>query len=322
MFRRVADTIAAIDRLYDPEADVSRHRQKVLRADGRPELHAQLPHPDERRPGAGPALRLLRPAGGGQHREHLRRGEANRPDPQVRRRHRLFLLPHPARPTTRCMSTKGVASGPISFMNIFDVATETIKQGGTRRGANMGILRVDHPDIEKFITCKNDTKRLTNFNISVGLTDAFMEAVKRGPALPPDQPPLRPRGGQGQGRGALRPHRPERLDHRRARHHLPGRHQPRQPRAPPGRGRGHQPLRRAAPAALRVLQPGVAQPGRRWSRTAPIDYPALAEMVHNAVHFLDNVIDANRFPLEHHPAEHPGQPARSAWGSWALPICS
>jgi ribonucleoside-diphosphate reductase alpha chain len=201
-------------------------------------------------------------------------------------------------------STMGVASGPVSFMKLYDASTEVVKQGGTRRGANMGILRVDHPDIREFITCKNDTSQVTNFNISVAITDAFMDAVESGE----DYQLFNPRTKQFAGtenareifdmiiRGAWMTGEPGTFFIDRANEYNPV---PRLGSYEATNPCGEQPL-----LAYDVCNLGSVNVGKFVKESAAgvapedrIDWEALRRVVHLSTHFLDNVIDANRYPL-------------------------
>ena len=201
-------------------------------------------------------------------------------------------------------STMGVASGPVSFMRLYDASTEVVKQGGTRRGANMGILRVDHPDIREFIRCKNDTSQVTNFNISVGVTDAFMRAVEAGD----DYDLITPRTGSVARRenareifdmiveGAWKTGEPGVFFIDRANEHNPvpalGEYEATNPC-------GEQPLLAYDVCNLGSLNVGVfAKKGRFDTPDEGIDWDGMRRVVHLSTHFLDNVIDANRYPLD------------------------
>ena len=173
-----------------------------------------------------------------------------------------------------------------------------MKQGGTRRGANMGILRVDHPDIMEFITCKEDLTQVTNFNISVAVTTKFMDALKAGASYDLIDPvDSRQVVGQLDARDGVGQDDRRRVAHRRTRRVLHRRSQPLQPRAAPRRLRGDESVRRAAAPRRTTSATSARSTSGYYVNDGKMDWDALRRDIHLSTHFLDNIIDVNKYPL-------------------------
>jgi len=198
----------------------------------------------------------------------------------------------------RVFSTMGVASGPVSFMKVFDCTTEAVKQGGVRRGANMGILRVDHPDILEFIHCKESEGQISNFNISIAVTDKFLEALENGT----EYELINPRNNRSVGtldakivwdeiaKGAWKNGEPgivfiDRINRTHTLDKEVGEIEATNPC-------GEQPLLAYESCNLGSINLG------KFIKDNSIDYDDLKSVVNLSVHFLDNVIDMNKFPVK------------------------